>query len=113
MKHEKCEKCENTTAPWRIGQVASYLFRRWFGRAPDRSFLVWSGNAASARDRRGNCITLEQRHWPSKALVRQPPLPLVRYDLTAAPVEPTPEQFGLAGAIELALAKIEKAKVMA
>ena len=54
---------------WRIGQLTAYLFRRWFGRAPDKHFWPAPGNCSLAEDKRGNRITLEQVNWPSKALV--------------------------------------------
>ena len=44
----------------KIGEVASELFRKWFGRAPDRLFWRANGFMAGARDKRGNEILVTQ-----------------------------------------------------
>lgn len=54
---------------WRIRQVAAYMFRRFFGRAPDRELFGINGWFAIAEDRRGNHVHVNQINWESKALV--------------------------------------------
>jgi len=43
----------------RIRVVAAQIFRKWFGRAPTKSWHV-DGFMAEASDERGNCIQVEQ-----------------------------------------------------
>lgn len=48
----------------RIGVVVRLMFRKWFGRCPDK--LVWhkDGFMAEAWDKRGNHVMVEQdNHW--------------------------------------------------
>ena len=58
----------------RIRAAVAYLFRRWFGRAPDD--LVWhqDGFMAEASDKRGNKVQLTQEN---KWLAHAPPLPVI------------------------------------
>ena len=44
----------------KIGVVVRVLFRKWFGRCPDRSIVHISGYFASAEDRRGNSLWVSQ-----------------------------------------------------
>ena len=51
-----------------IRAVAVIMFRKWFGRNPD--YVVWEikGCEGEARDRRGNCVQIDQWNgydgWP-------------------------------------------------
>ena len=44
----------------RIKWAAVIMFRRYFGRCPDRHVWGWEGQMASAMDRRGNRVHLDQ-----------------------------------------------------
>lgn len=49
----------------RIRAFAHTMFVKWFGRVPDRRWRNWhvDGFMAECRDRRGNCVQVEQVNW--------------------------------------------------
>lgn len=48
------------TSNAKIGVVVRVLFRKWFGRSPDRCIWHKDGQFAGAEDRRGNYIFVTQ-----------------------------------------------------
>ena len=56
------------TSTAKIGVVVRVLFRKWFGRSPDRFIWHKDGQIASAEDRRGNYVFVSQYNgymgWP-------------------------------------------------
>jgi hypothetical protein len=48
------------TANAKIGVIVRVLFRKWFGRSPDRYIWHKNGRIASAEDRRGNNLFVGQ-----------------------------------------------------
>lgn len=52
----------NYTSDARIGVVVRVLFRKWFGRCPNRTVWHADGFMAVAEDRRGNYLVVEQRN---------------------------------------------------